>query len=321
MNLHIPNIAEIITFFVDNVYSLFKDLSLPQTIFYLASTYVIGFIAYIIISKGRFSQFTKDAFSKEIWLSKTAIVDFLFFFFFLTGISTGIVFGFDIVPEAREYLVKKFLPGNIDAIPGFSESLPLKIAWTLVFIIISDFLWFFIHWIEHKVRFFWRFHATHHSAKRLNPFVAYRLHPIESFLVRLIRFAIAPALFALLTYMIFGVQASVYIIYGVPIYFFIYYLYSNLRHTEIWVKFPRKLSYVFCSPAMHQIHHSDDPKWFGKNMSFIFSTWDWLFGTIYIPVDSDRETLKFGLPKEENVSSDSFLENVINPFINIFKGK
>tara|TARA_Y100000310_G_C20590346_1_gene767645 strand:+ start:341 stop:1321 length:981 start_codon:yes stop_codon:yes gene_type:complete len=321
MDVYIPSPNEIFQVLIENISALFTDLSLPQAVLYLVSTYVIGYLFYIIISKKRPSDFIRDAFSREIWLSDTAAVDFSFFFLFIVGISTGFVFGIDIVPQAIEYLKISFFPDGVSVgiFPSFSENVPFMIAWTLVLVVITDFLHFFIHWIEHKFRFFWFFHSTHHSANHLNPFVAYRLHPVELFLVRLIRLALAPAIFAILTFYLFGTQAITYVFYGVPIYFFVYYLYSNLRHTEVWIKFPRKLSYIFCSPAMHQIHHSDDPNWYGTNMSFLFSLWDWMFGTIYVPTDKDREILSFGLQKKENVPAGSFIANIINPFTNIYR--
>ena len=302
-----------------NVTAQFTDLTLPQGMLYLISTYVIGYLVYALVFRKKYSEFAKDAFAKDIWFTKTTAVDFSFFLLFVAGISTGIVFGFDAIEPTLNYLQAAFLPDNVGKLGQFPDSTLFVIAWTLVLVVITDFLHFFIHWIEHKFRFFWCFHATHHSASRMNPFVGYRLHPVELFLVRFVRMGVAPAIFVVLTYYLFGAGATPYLFYGVPIYFFVYYLYSNLRHTEVWITFPRPLSYILCSPAMHQIHHSNNPKWFNTNMSFIFSLWDWLFGTIYIPTNEDRKNLQFGLPANANVPAGSFLANLINPFVNVYR--
>ena len=45
------------------------------------------------------------------------------------------------------------------------------------------------------------------------------------------------------------------------------------------VYFPKPFSYVFLSPSLHWIHHSDNPKHFNKNLGTVFTFWDRVFGT------------------------------------------
>jgi sterol desaturase/sphingolipid hydroxylase (fatty acid hydroxylase superfamily) len=71
---------------------------------------------------------------------------------------------------------------------------------------------------------------------------------------------------------------------------------SNLRHSHVWLSWGKPLSYLFISPAMHQIHH--DPKRMDRNYGEIFAIWDWLFGTLYIPIR--REQFAIGLGAEGN---------------------
>jgi len=320
MNIHLPNLNELFQVFKENIGSLFLDITYQQHVIYLVSTYAIGYLVYTLVFKKKYSEFAKDAFSKDIWLSKSALVDYSFFFLFLAGISTGSIFGMDLIPQYVNFLKSSFFADNAGLFTNFAKSIPLMMAWTLVLIVIADFINFLVHWMEHKVRFLWSFHAIHHSAKRLNPFVNYRVHPVELFIVRFFSMVITYAIFAILTISLFGTESvAIFFVFVIPLYIFFSFLHSNLRHTEIWIKFPRKLSHIFCSPAMHQIHHSNDPKWFGKNMSFIFSIWDWLFGTIYIPTDEDRTHLNFGLREEDNISADSFVANIIYPIENIYK--
>jgi creatinine amidohydrolase/Fe(II)-dependent formamide hydrolase-like protein len=75
------------------------------------------------------------------------------------------------------------------------------------------------------------------------------------------------------------------------------------------------LSRIFISPAQHQIHHSDAPQHFDKNMGFTFAIWDGLFGTLYVP--KEKETLTFGLGPKENEKFSTFWSLYLMPFINL----
>jgi sterol desaturase/sphingolipid hydroxylase (fatty acid hydroxylase superfamily) len=70
-------------------------------------------------------------------------------------------------------------------------------------------------------------------------------------------------------------------------------------------------SKVLMSPAAHQIHHSTNPKHFDRNFGGAFAFWDWLFGTLYVPV-RDREVHEVGL--KDDRMRDSFFLTMIHPF-------
>lgn len=77
---------------------------------------------------------------------------------------------------------------------------------------------------------------------------------------------------------------------------FLFYMFGyNLRHTHLWVDFGW-LDRVLVSPAMHQIHHSEAPRHWDRNMGLLFSVWDQVFGTAYLP--KEREDLVFGIGPE-----------------------
>ena len=53
---------------------------------------------------------------------------------------------------------------------------------------------------------------------------------------------------------------------------------------------------LFQSPAHHQLHHSDHPDHFNKNLGYSLAVWDWLFGTLVIPHPDRRvQNVHFGL--------------------------
>lgn len=55
---------------------------------------------------------------------------------------------------------------------------------------------------------------------------------------------------------------------------------ANLRHSHVWISWGPWLEHVFISPAQHQIHHSNDPVHFDRNMGAFLAIWDRLFGTL-----------------------------------------
>ena len=86
----------------------------------------------------------------------------------------------------------------------------------------------------------------------------------------------------------------------------------NLRHTHLWILWPKPLRYVISSPALHQIHHSTAEKHFDKNFARTFIFWDWLFGTLYLP--TEREEITYGLGEEENRKYRSLKQIYLEPF-------
>jgi sterol desaturase/sphingolipid hydroxylase (fatty acid hydroxylase superfamily) len=53
---------------------------------------------------------------------------------------------------------------------------------------------------------------------------------------------------------------------------------------------------VLISPAMHQMHHSIEPRHFNRNYGQALAIWDWMFGTLY--VIHEKEVVTFGLDDE-----------------------
>ena len=44
---------------------------------------------------------------------------------------------------------------------------------------VLDFSLYSVHWLSHRVRWLWRFHAIHHSARRLYWLNSTRMHPVD----------------------------------------------------------------------------------------------------------------------------------------------
>jgi sterol desaturase/sphingolipid hydroxylase (fatty acid hydroxylase superfamily) len=194
-----------------------------------------------------------------------------------------------------------------------------EVLFSISLFLAADFAFFAAHWLFHRVPVLWEFHKIHHSAERLNPLTAYRGHPLN-----LLSTAIVTTLLTGLVYAIFdlicpgGVRRIV--VLGAD--FFILtckFAGAFLRHSSVWLHFGRRLNHVFNSPAHHQIHHSEDPRHWGKNLGGVLAIFDWMAGTLYVP--GEREELSYGLASaEENERYNTSVGALYYlPFIRIWR--
>ena len=152
---------------------------------------------------------------------------------------------------------------------------------------------YWTHRLFHRFSPLWRLHRFHHNPRVLTPLTAFRFWPPET-LVHMLAFALGEGLAIGLASLIFGLGISPEKLLGVNIIAVAWMLaFSHLRHSHVPLAYPRWLSYVLISPAMHQVHHSVDPIHHDKNFGTAFALWDWLYKTLYIPRKDER--ISFGL--------------------------
>ena len=140
--------------------------------------------------------------------------------------------------------------------------------WLTFFVVLVcvDFLSYISHYIYHRVRFFWAFHAVHHSDKVLDASTILRVSWSASF------FSLVS--YAILTYI--GVDRVVQV--GVVQTIF---LHQILSHSSLLRGLlPSWVSHFIVTPDMHSVHHL---KTHGRyNLSFMLPYWDRLFKTLYV---------------------------------------
>ena len=292
--------------------SYFIDPDKRINILYLLSSLILAF--YVFKTSKIRGSFWRYIFNKRVWLGRSAVVDYIFFFFngLLKVLLLGpyIIFGFYIAFYINEYLLQIF------GYPEFSLSITKTLVlYTITLTIVNDFFSYFIHYLMHKIPFLWEFHKTHHSATTLNPLTQYRIHPIELIInnVRnILVFGFITGIFDYLSHH----QIDKIMFLGVNVFTFLFFFFgANLRHSHVKLKYPKVIEYIFISPFQHQIHHSTKKIHFNKNMGSKFAIWDYLFGTLVLSESTSR--LNFGIPKED-LKYDSAIENFSNPFIKIF---
>ena len=146
-------------------------------ILYLLSSLILAFFVYIR-SNYKKESFLKFIFNKKVWLSKSSIIDYLFFFFNsiikILFIAPYIYFSFVLAFYTTDILEQSF---------GFyqnkSSQIVIIISYTVCLTIVNDFFSYILHYLMHHNRILWEFHKIHHSATTLNPITQYRIHPIE----------------------------------------------------------------------------------------------------------------------------------------------
>src|SRR5260370_2499070 len=168
---------------------------------------------------------------------------------------------------------------------------------TIANLLATDAALFFSHYAMHKVPILWQFHKTHHSAQVLTPFTVNRVHPIDMVLTSVTGVALSSIAGAACVFA-FDVNPTVTVL-GVNVFQFAFYLLGyHLRHSHIWVMFPAWVGRHISSPALHLSHRNADPRHYDRNMAQIFTFWDRLLETLYLP--QSKEDITFGIGHGED---------------------
>ena len=252
-------------------------------------------------------------FDRDVWLHRSARQDYMYFAFnalVYYGIVaqlliSGHVF-FGAFAQGMETLF-----GTL-ASPVFEPSPITAVLYTIAVVLAIDLGVWLTHYLQHKVKVLWQFHQVHHSAEVLTPLTVYRMHPVDLFFTGVATSALIALALAGFTYLT-QTRPTEMTVMNVNVVIFAFYLIGyNLRHSHIWVSYPRWLSYILISPAQHQIHHSIDEKHWDRNMGLIFAFWDWVFGTLYVP--DGYEKLEYGVKRDEPNPFNTVVEIYLKPF-------
>ena len=165
--------------------------------------------------------------------------------------STGTVAAFAVFPALK------------DAI----QSLP---AWVqfLIAVFVADVAQAVLHRTYHNVPWLWRFHAVHHSSRRMDWLAGSRIHLVE---VLLTRSAV------LLPLVVLGFSAN-----AVNAYVILVGVQAVLAHANLRTDF-RWLEYVLVTPRYHHWHHARHADFVDVNYAIHLPLVDMLMGTFRRP--------------------------------------
>ena len=199
--------------------------------------------------------------------------------------------------------------------PGWQAGWTARAAFTAAELLAIDGGLFLAHYMQHKIPLLWEFHKTHHSAETLTPITVFRMHPVDILLNSVLAVFLAGAVAGLFGYL-YRAPVSAFALSGVNIGLFLFYLAGmHLRHSHIWLIYPGWLGRHISSPALHQIHHSADPRHLDRNLAQIFTFWDRLAGTLYLP--GERETIAYGLAGGGEKGYRGLLRLYLRPFAGV----
>lgn len=164
------------------------------------------------------------------------------------------------------------LPGGwIWSAPAALQLLAAQPLWLQVpvFLVARDFLEWCVHNLLHRVAWLWEFHKLHHSILELDWIGSMRFHWMEIIVYKTLTY---------LPLVILGVRGEA--VLGVAV---LATLIGHLNHANLNIGWG-PLRYVLNSPRMHVWHHDlQFHHRYGQNFGVVFSLWDWLFGTAYLP--------------------------------------
>ena len=187
------------------------------------------------------------------------------------------LFIFAAVLEPVYNVLSYLLPNSLHA-PILSE---WSWGWQLVaFFIAQDFLQWGMHRLLHANNWLWKFHQIHHSVKEMGVASHFRYHWMENIFYKPTKLA-ALALFA-------GVEPQMAVLVHMGS-----LLIGHLNHANLNLDWG-PLRYIFNSPTMHLLHHSQSHlAQGGVNFGISLSFWDYVFGTAVQPTRNGELVLGF----------------------------
>lgn len=213
-------------------------------------------------------------------------------FFTFTTIIVNFAFALLIVKASDWAVQNRFGLLQLIAMPAWVFIL----AGLLLLDLVGAYL---IHYIEHKVKWMWKFHMVHHADTHVDTTTANRHHPGESVL---------RAVFTLLGVIVLGAPMWLVMMYQSLSVVFTQFNHANIR-LPLWLD--TALSWFIVSPNMHKVHHHYMRPQTDSNYGNIFSVWDHVFGTFNrTPV----EQLRYGLDVLDDTTDENLKYQIKVPF-------
>ena len=156
----------------------------------------------------------------------------------------------------------------------------------IIGLLLMDFIGaYVVHYIEHKVKWLWRFHMVHHADTHVDTTTANRHHPGES---------VIRAVFAIIGVFVVGAPMWLVMLYQSASVVLSQFNHANINMPK-W--FDQTLGYIIVSPNMHRVHHHITRPQTDSNFGNIFSFWDRIFKTFDA---TEMKDIQYGLDVLDN---------------------
>jgi sterol desaturase/sphingolipid hydroxylase (fatty acid hydroxylase superfamily) len=214
----------------------------------------------------------------------------------LFAVTNGLLLG-PLLVFFWNYVIAVLLYGSTqrEAKLAFATDWPLWLQ-CVVAVIGMDLIQWSIHNALHKVPWLWTLHKVHHSIVNgeMDWLASLRFHWAEEVLYISVQSIVLSLL---------GFSSWALLLHGLLVLIFGFFNHANFELG--W----GPLRYLLNTSKMHIWHHNAEAQ-HAQNFGVIFSSWDWLFGTAYMPEGSPRQ---LGFPGVETFPK-SFLRRNLWPF-------
>lgn len=257
--------------------------------FWIATAVLVAFLLWLVAERKKGDPivrgFLRYAFPSELYRHESTRADLRFFFVD----KLLVIAGLGALSLGTEQIAQALL--RISPAATATPTLVGCLIATVLTLVAFDFGAWLQHMLSHRVGVLWEFHKVHHSVEVLTPLANYREHPVDA----LSRAATQAVLAGFVLFVVckFIPGAQLWKVAGVHALYLPTYVLANLRHSHVWLNFSPFWSRIFSSPAQHQCHHGIAPRHIDINYGLVFSVWDWMFGTLYVP--RERETVEYGI--------------------------
>lgn len=167
---------------------------------------------------------------------------------------------------------------------------------------IAEFGYYWVHRLSHRVPMLWRLHAVHHGSTRVYSMNSGRFHLLDAWLGTAVY--LAPLHFLGVPLEVMALLATLSATTGL------------LEHVNIdFAAGP--LNRVFNTAELHRWHHRTDIEQAMCNFGKMFSIWDSVFGTYYLP--REREVGDVGIGATAKPVPVGFWGQLLYPFCAPFR--
>ncbi|WP_442756635.1 sterol desaturase family protein [Methylocystis sp. JAN1] len=288
------------------------------SVYSLASSFALGFAALAYRRVRRRGRANLRAISRAVFSRKLATVEsvhadvklFVLSVIFMPAVIGGLVISSNAVATGIHSILGSAFDSRGEA--PFSD-FQIKVISTIVLFLAYEIGYFVDHYLKHRVPFLWELHKLHHTADVLTPLTNFRNHPIDNVVFGyMLAFFIGGASGFL--HWLFNRPTEMFSVDGKNILFLCFlWTIGHLQHSQFWIPFSGFWGRIVLSPAHHQIHHSNDPRHFNRNLGSVLAVWDWIFGTLEIPTQKNPR-LTYGVD-EEGVNPHSSAGMLLTPVV------
>ena len=183
----------------------------------------------------------------------------------------------------------------------FDFAFPIQVTFA---ILVLDFGITTAHLLSHRFEFLWRFHAVHHSVKRMYGFNGLMKHPIHQAI---------EMIFGTFPLLLMGLPENVALALG-----FCVAIQLILQHSNVDYRVG-PFRYLLALNEAHRYHHQKWPGIGDVNFGLFTSLWDHIFGTFRMdPRSTKFSSEELGIGKEPDYPV-GYLDQLAKPFCSITK--